>query len=296
MEAMGAGASVTSPLFLGAYHAGDTSGIGPSSAVRELPTRRSASGRPAPSANAFTLIEVILALVIAVGILTVVLYFYQQSASLRAQLIAESERISAVRLLMDRLTTELRGASARLSSQTAFSGTPTSLRFVTTTLPAPSAPPGVVSPARLSPDTGFKLVSYSLGRVAEGTNVVVSGLVRTEQSTVERRAPSTVPQTNAAPAEAAARPVKADAGSLPVTDAVRYLRCRYFDGQSWLESWTEPYLPKAVEVCLGGEPMPPDAENEEEYPFDLFRRVIYLPGSESSVDVEALAFGTEEAP
>src|ERR1041384_5134752 len=58
-------------------------------------------------ARAFTLVEVILAIVIALGILVVLLYFYQQATNLRAQAILETERIASARLLMDRITSEL---------------------------------------------------------------------------------------------------------------------------------------------------------------------------------------------
>lgn len=48
---------------------------------------------------AFTLIEVILAIVISLGMLVVVLFFYQQTANFRAQLVEETERLTAVRLI-----------------------------------------------------------------------------------------------------------------------------------------------------------------------------------------------------
>ena len=84
-------------------------------------------------ARAFTLVEVILAISIAIGILVVALYFYSQATNLRAHLLEESDRISSIRLVMDRLTSELRNAFAQ--PQTGFHGDATSLQFVTTEPP-----------------------------------------------------------------------------------------------------------------------------------------------------------------
>ena len=57
---------------------------------------------------------------------------------------------------------------------------------------------------------------------------------------------------------------------------IQFLRFRYWDGSTWSETWSAPDLPIGVEVSLGGEPLPPES-TAEEYPFELYRRVIYLP-------------------
>ena len=62
--------------------------------------RRTISDR-SRRARAFTLVEVILAISIAIGILVVALYFYSQATNLRAQLLEEADRISSIRLVMD---------------------------------------------------------------------------------------------------------------------------------------------------------------------------------------------------
>ena len=53
--------------------------------------------------HAFTLIEVVLAISIAIGIMLVLLFFYNQAATLRVQLVQQAERLSTIRLLMDRI-------------------------------------------------------------------------------------------------------------------------------------------------------------------------------------------------
>lgn len=283
-----------------------------------------------PSA-AFTLVEVLLGIFIAVGMLLAVLYLYRQSADLRAQLMEETERLMAVRLVMDRLTTELRCAHAPATARYPFVGQATTLQFATTaaaTVPAWAA--GSSSRSGL-PNVGLKVVSYSLGTGRQGTNVVVSGLIRTEQPAVPMRGSKGEPpppkaQEPAAEAEAEqdAAPTHSEAsgagsnatsaassapGSLrglsagtvqPVIEAIRFVRFRYraaptaaaeagqppkrWTGASismtslddWQETWTGPGLPQAVEVSLGTEPLPPDVAPED-YPYELFRRVIYLP-------------------
>ena len=114
-------------------------------------------------ARAFTLVEVILAISIAIGILVVALYFYSQATNLRAQLLEESDRISSIRLVMDRLTSELRHAFAQ--PQTGFHGDATSLQFVTT------EPPSRASATRVgTPRTDLRLISYGLSKTLDGTN------------------------------------------------------------------------------------------------------------------------------
>lgn len=213
------------------------------------------------SRAAFTLVEVILAIGIATGILVVALSFYQQAASLRGQILEASDRISAIRLLMDRLTSELR--SARAHDWEGFTGDAASLRFVKTEALSPSAW------TRTQPCTDLKLVTYGITTGLEGTNTIITGITRAERSVIELRqgraatALETAPSTNTVVE--------------PVTDAIRFLYFRFWDGTAWLDSWTDVVPPFAVEVSFGIEPQPDDALPEE-YPFEVFRRVVLLPG------------------
>ena len=70
----------------------------------------------------FTLIEVVLATVIAVGMLLIVLFFYQQAANLRSEVLQETERLSVIRLVMDRMTSELRSTRRHPAFAGAFVG------------------------------------------------------------------------------------------------------------------------------------------------------------------------------
>ena len=244
--------------------------------------RRTISDR-SRRARAFTLVEVILAISIAIGILVVALYFYSQATNLRAQLLDESDRISSIRLVMDRLTSELRNAFAQ--PQTGFHGDATSLQFVTTESPSRAFATRVEAPR-----TDLRLISYGLSKALDGTNEVATGLTRTEQPLVEKPA-----STSAFSATAAPDATNAPARSLePMTDSIRLLRIWYWDGNGWLATWKSDQLPRGVEITLGAEPLPDDASISD-YPGELYRRVIYLPTSREIDDTSDLFDSIEPA-
>ncbi|MBI5799206.1 MAG: hypothetical protein HZA92_00560 [Verrucomicrobia bacterium] len=224
---------------------------------------------------AFTLIEVVLAISIAIGLLLVAMHFYQQATSLRAQLLDEAERLAAVRQVMDRLAADLRVAPVH--DRVGFSGDSNSLRFVITALP----------PASGGMQSDLRRVTYRATFAGTGTNLAVSGLVRTEEPAVDFLTSSrpaelatTDVETNASatsdPAAPAAAPTPALTASEPLTEAVRYLSFRFWDGTAWSESWSGVTPPPGVEVSLGFEPQASDLAPEQ-YPGEVFRRVIFLP-------------------
>src|SRR5699024_3731325 len=50
-----------------------------------------------------------------------------------------------------------------------------------------------------------------------------------------------------------------------ITDQVRFLSFRYFDGTTWRSKWTGGGLPSGIEVTLGALPLP-DGMDPAEYP------------------------------
>jgi hypothetical protein len=238
----------------------------------------------AVGARAFTLVEVILAISIAIGILVVALFFHSQASHLRAQLLDESDRIAAIRLVMERLTAELRSAFEQ--PQYGFTGDATSLRFVTAVAPAL---PGRLAPA--APRTDLRLVSYNLGKMLEGTNEIVTGLIRAEQPLVEAlairgafAAPAPLADAaltntlDAATAMASGSTNAPARGLEPLTESIRFVRLWFWDGYEWSATWDSPQLPRGVEINLGTELLPEDGTLMD-YPGDLYRRVVYLPAS-----------------
>ena len=222
-------------------------------------------------ATAFTLLEVLLAISIALGLFVVALHFYQHAADLRTQLIDESERLSAIRQVMDRVTADLRGGFA--PSSQGFSGDSNSLCFVTTHFPSRLAWRSTAADPGSIRETDLKLVRYGLTRTTEGTNDNVSGFIRVEQMLTELNSvPAATALTNNPGSKTSATNFVAE----PITDAIRFVRFRYWDGITWTDSWAGTALPLGVEVTLGTETLK-DGEDPDDYGGEIFRRVIHLP-------------------
>lgn len=230
---------------------------------------RRQNGFPAGRASrAFTLLEVILAIAIAAGMLAVVLFFYTQAANLRVQLFYETTRTSAARLLMNRLTTELGNARRCESFDVGLKGSADSIEFVRLDLPNSSGwtnSPDALSTTPISP---FRVIRYGALRSPDGTNIF--GITRSEETLLRRTSEpideGDISSTNAIPTRRTPVPI----------DQFRFIRFRYWNGATWLDSWTAADLPAGVEVTLGAEPVP-EGISPDDYPYEIFRRVIYIP-------------------
>ena len=221
------------------------------------------------SSGAFTLLEVLLAVAIAAGMLAIVLFFYTQAANLRVQLFYETSRISAARLLLDRLTTELSNARRCTSFQIGLHGGTDRIEFVRLDVPNSLWWTNSLDAASMTPSSPFRLIRYAALRSLGGTNI--SGLTRSEEplvkKSIEPAEEGEVSPTNSIPTRR----------SPAVIEQFQFIRFRYWNGTSWLDSWAAPELPYGVEVSLGAEPLP-DGTSPDEYPYELFRRTIYLSG------------------
>jgi len=217
------------------------------------------------------LLEVILAISIAVGMLVVVLFFYQQAADVRAQLLQQTEQLSTARLLMDRITGELRTTRPHGYFQGAFIGESDFLQFIKTDIPSRATWKGGTLGRAAAVQTDLKLVRYSLNS-SEGTNII--GLARSDETLLEARSLRGANDLLAGQTSPNTAPL--------LSDQIRFLRFRYWEGKAWQDSWKSSELPAAIEVSLGMDPLPPGIEFAE-YPYELFRRIIYLPGSSSEV-------------
>jgi type II secretory pathway pseudopilin PulG len=238
--------------------------------------------RRAPMVQAFTLVEVILAIGIAAGLLVVAISFYQRSAELRNQLLEESAKLSTVRLLMDRLSGDLRTAFAE--PRQGFSGSGEHMTFV-----------HAGSPTAMNISEGaLKLVTYGVVTNTEGTNTTVIGFDRTEQPLIEMRSISTTTATNEVLSfNGAMDPTQTTNVVVePLTRSIRYVQFRYFDGAQWRDIWDGVDLPVGVEVTFGFEPLPAEEDEifESVYPYEVFRRVIYLPGGRAVADPDSYLF------
>jgi len=249
--------------------------------------------------RAFTLVEVILAIGIVVSLLIVALLFYRQAADLRNQILAESERCSTIRLLLDRLAADLREAMPNAESGYDFLGDPGSLSFVRPSLARPRT--GAAGAAAFP---GLMRVTYAAVLGNEGTNRAVIGFDRTEgPPRLLRPALSLADSTNTSLTRVVV-PAALDLAITnnpvePLTELIHYVRFRYWDGAAWVSSWTNAAPPPGVEIILatdpapetGIEPLESDTEvaNAGEYPLGALRRVVFLPVGKRVRKPEAVA-------
>ncbi len=243
---------------------------------------------------AFTLVEVLLALGIGSALLVFAMLFYRQAAELRTQILQESDRLATLRLVMDRLASDLRTAQGIAGRSDAFSGGSNWISFVRMTVP--NGPSAAARSGSI-----LRRIAYAAPLRVDGTNSSIAGLTRVEDSP---DAPSSVvsgsASTNAVALSesAVADPAGPDGASAMVgsnvapqdlmTDLVRFLRFRYWDGAAWLEGWTNAMPPSGVEVVISTEAAPiesapetaaasgssPGANTETSA---SFRRVIFIP-------------------
>jgi len=236
--------------------------------------------------RAFTLVEVLLAIGIAAAFLMVLVYFYQQAAELRTQLLQETDRLATERLLMNRLEAELRCVPGRCFYKPPLRGDSSSLQFIKTEFPSHNAWRSGALGRATAPETDLRLVKYSLA--GDGTNV--SGIVRTEEPMVARQTVTRTQVTVESPA-ATNRP------AAPLTADLRHLSFRYWDGTFWQDSWNLDQMPLGVEVTLAAETIAADTAPAE---LDglIFRRVIFLPASRtiSTTSTNAPAASMTEGP
>jgi type II secretory pathway pseudopilin PulG len=240
--------------------------------------------------GAFTLVEVILAIGIVVSLLIVALLFYRQAADLRNQILAESERCSTIRLLLDRLAADLREAMPNGEPGHDFLGDSSSLSFVRSSLAQPRT--GAAGAGSLP---GLTRITYAAVLGDEGTNRAVIGFDRTEGPPRRLRpALSLADSTNAyltrVVVPAALDLAITNAPVEPLTELIHFARFRYWDGVAWVSGWTNAAPPPGVEIVLATDhaaetglgALESDIEvaNSDEYPLGAFRRVVVLPAGQ----------------
>lgn len=223
--------------------------------------------------SAFTLLEVLLALGIALGMLVVILSFYQQAARLRSDVLRETERLTTIRLLLDRIGLDLRCALPQVALSAGLVGGPDFFQVVKAEIPHLQSWTSDAIEAAAPPSTDLLQVGYFLRGSASG-ELFPEGLIRWEEPLL-----GTMPaeETTSEPSQSEEK-TKPVFHAAPVIDQVKFLRLRYWDGIDWWEWWDFQDLPLGVEVSLGFEPFVPD-ENTKDYPHEMFRRIVYLPGS-----------------
>ena len=237
-------------------------------------SRLGALSREARNEAAFTLVEIVLAIGLATGLLLVALTFYHQAAEMRGQLLREADRVTAMRLVLDRLAGDLRAAAPNVSAGNEFTGDTNSLSFIKLActdlaLDTPSAAREPTDLVRVSLTTLF---------VTNGNRIDVSALDRSE-TPVAPAAPALLPIANSGVPDNVL-PDLSNATSVvkePFADMVRFVRFRYWDGAIWQPGWTNAAPPPGVEIVISTEANADDAEPDA-LPPEAFRRVVFVPG------------------
>ena len=224
----------------------------------------------------FTLLEVVLAISLTVGLMGAVYMFYNTALRTRSQVMAKAQWATMERGLMDRTTDELRNAIVYPFLRIGMQGQQDQMQFMCTALPGPAA--WAVRNATddpIPPEHDIQMVGYRL-RIYEDEDGLWhnDGLERTSQKLLS--APM------------------AETGVQIATDLIgpeiHFLHLHYFDAgapsedEAWKHEWAGSDLPMAVEVILGATAMPEEMEVDdylELYP--TFRRTIFVPGGSKAL-------------
>ena len=226
--------------------------------------------------GAFTLLEVVLAVALVVLLSGLVYLIYDHALGVRATLHRQATTALARRRILDMMTADLTSALPFSTLQMGLEGQSDSLQFARTMLPGravflPDPFGGGLGTADgwggeddrpvVEPHADVELVGYRL-RIEEDEEgqMQVVGIERTSQRTVL-----------AATAEEGQ-----EIQSVLLSEAVKFLRVQYWDGQGWTDSWSGRSLPAAVRIDLGIEPLG-EEESPEEYPHETMWRIIALP-------------------
>ncbi|MCL2701278.1 MAG: prepilin-type N-terminal cleavage/methylation domain-containing protein [Phycisphaerae bacterium] len=236
----------------------------------------------------FTLIEVILAIALAVGLLATIMAFHRQAGYVRNVIADDMAASAAQRILMDRWSDDLEGALPYSFLQMGLEGTINpdtdlpELRFVTATLPGPSIwAVRKTTDDPIPPEHDLQMVIYQLSsfRCADD-HVHVTGLQRSVRKIIT-------------PTEI--RHDGKDVSPSMFIPQVKFLDIQYYDGGEWFGAWPMPEwdsrdprrrnLPTAVKVIVGREECPPDMKPDD-YPlsYPTFQRTIFLTGGTMSLD------------
>jgi len=227
----------------------------------------------------FTLLEVVLAVTLALALMAAMLTFYKQAAEVRAAVLDDIRVVGAERAIMARMTWELRSSFVYQFLGLGLEGGTSEVRLMTVTFPSGAMwfEQKVTDTDQAPRESDMMIVDYRL-RYSEDQEgrPQVDGLERTCQRTPTARISEEGKEIEV---------------SL-VSPDIKFLRLRYWDGTAWIESWGGGGLPQAVEIVLGREPLPERVEPAR-YPYPTFRRVVAVPASPKTAPAAASRGGEE---
>ncbi|MHC4294129.1 MAG: PulJ/GspJ family protein [Planctomycetota bacterium] len=230
-----------------------------------------------------TLLEVALAIALSVTVVGMALGFYRHAVDVRARLEGEMRILEAQARIMDHLTGQLRSAAIYPYLGMALQGDEREIKFVCATLPGPAA--WAVRKTTEDPipaEQDMQLIGYRLRNYthAETGELVAEGIEQTRQKVLTMQVIEDLREREDEPYRVAGsldlEPRQIDTAL--IGPGVRFIAFRYFADGMWMENWSGSRLPLGVELTLGTEPLAEDIKPAD-YPYEKFRRVIYLPGA-----------------
>jgi prepilin-type N-terminal cleavage/methylation domain-containing protein len=247
----------------------------------------------------FTLLEILLAIALAVVVVAGAFAFYRRALEVRDLVIQDVEVASTERAIMDHITSELRAAQVDSFVCPGMQGTASQIKFGTVVVPGPAAW-AVVAPTDtpVTPERDLQVVTYDVRPTVDDQgnpilddqgNPLYDGIERMCQTLVSAATTdTTTAQTTLNPITGTPTTVAPTAPAATTTDVtiipstlvsarMKVLYFRYWDGTQWTEAWSGRGLPAAVEVTLGVDPLPPDVLPAD-YPYAVFHRVVFVPG------------------
>lgn len=221
----------------------------------------------------FTLLEVMLAMVLIVGLIAALLVFYWRVLGIRQTTIDYAKAVAARRAVMSRLTDELQAAINEPGLGQVLEGKADSLRFVTTGVPGPGVwlPDAQATGPQKTEASDVHIVDYYLASSEDNNgSTVVNGLDRSVQPllTATKIEQGTTVSTRL------------------VSSQIKFIQFAYYNGSAWQSTWQANNLPAGVEVTLGSEPLPADTAPAD-YPYPVARRVIALVAGVSPFSASA---------
>jgi prepilin-type N-terminal cleavage/methylation domain-containing protein len=255
----------------------------------------------------FTLVEILLALGLVAILCGMMFGLYRSCADSRTVVRKELEELRIIRTVMNQIARDLSSAVALKQLNIGMDGSPDAAEWVCVGLPARRAwAEAALGEERPTPEADLRMIGYRL-RLDETTGEpLVVGIERTLERLVTGESTSRPSRGDGGMGEsayeAATRKQEEEAKeegeeteeerieTKLLTESVRYLRLRYFNGTEWLNEWEDTAsVPLAVEISLGFKQAPAAfLESEEEYPYEVFRRVVFL-----SAGVKAQPPGTQ---
>ena len=232
--------------------------------------------------HGFTLFEVILAVTLTVGIVAGMFALYSQSMKTRDRVNNEMDMLLANRLAMEHITRELRAGMQLKFLNMGMEGSAQNAEWVSAQIPGPAAwAKRTILKSPPTPETDIQIVGYRLRySTDEQDQTVLEGLERTCQKII---APVWIEKQM----EIEGGIQEEDSSTMAIdrseaievtflTPHVKLLRFRYWDGNTWLRSWTSEDLPGAVEITLGPTAIPED-QTLDDFEGEYFQRVVYIP-------------------